>query len=102
MLLRISLSACEPSLPSVDEDQYAYRSGTTAVQACAQWPRACQDSVCGMGRDLAKCYDHVPHCIGKAALDLAGVPDKVRAITQAAWVAPRRCVVQNKVSEGEL
>ena len=98
VLFRTWLTACEPALPCPSGAQYACRSGTSVVQACATWLRACEEGGCGMERDLSKCFDMVPQAVGEAALAFTQTPGKVRAVARAAWSAPRTCQVAGEIA----
>ena len=95
---RTWLTACEPALPCPSGGQYACRSGTNVVQACATWLRACEEGGCGMERGLSKCFDMVPQAVGEAALAFTQAPGKVRAVARAAWSAPRTCQVAGEIA----
>ncbi|CAK0796724.1 unnamed protein product [Prorocentrum cordatum] len=98
VLLRAWLTACEPSLPTPQDAQFACKAGSTVVHACCLWLHACQHGSCGLERDLSKCYDNVPHAVADAALRNAQTPRRVRAVTNAAWRGPRRCQVAGELA----
>ncbi|CAK0846118.1 unnamed protein product [Prorocentrum cordatum] len=95
VLLRAWLTACEPSLPTPQDAQFACKAGSTVVHACCLWLHACQHGSCGLERDLSKCYDNVPHAVADAALRNAQTPRRVPAgelASETLW--PTRSLAQ--------
>ena len=97
-ILRSWLSACEPSLPEPEEDQYSCKKGCTVVHAACEWLFSCETGHCGCERDLSKCYDMVAHKVAEVAIADAKTPTAVLAILKLAWTGPRTCQVEGEVA----
>ncbi|CAK0887191.1 unnamed protein product [Prorocentrum cordatum] len=102
VLMRAWLTACEQSLPTPQDAQFACKAGSTVIYACCLWHHACQHGECGLERDLSKCYDNVPHAMADAALRNAKTPRRVRAVANAAWRGPRTSQVAGELAEETL